>query len=156
VIVGPETAGETTKTMTLDAPPPGEGFWTATLANVAEAISTAEIEAVSWTSVTKVVGRGEPFQVTVDAVVKPEPVRVKTKALPPAVAEPGSSLVSLGAGLLILSAKTFVAVAGVGCVLSLIFTVKLKSPDADGVPLKTPVPAAKVIPVGGDPALIDH
>ena len=142
--------------MTLDVPPPGEGLDTATLADVSEAISAAEIEAVSRTSVAKVVGRAEPFQVTVDAVVKPEPVRVKTKALPPTVAEPGSSLVSVGAGLLILSAKTIVVVAGVGCALSLIFTVKLKSPAADGVPLNTPVPAVRAIPVGGDPELIDH
>jgi len=149
-------AGETTKTTTPEVPPPGAGLLTATLANVVDAISLAVMEAVNRTLETKVVGRLEPFQVTVDAEVNPEPVRVKTKALPPAVAEAGSSLVSVGSGLLILNAKTFVAVAGVGCVLSLTITVKLKSPEANGVPLKTPVPGIKAIPVGSDPELIDH
>ena len=129
---------------------------TATLADIAEAISLAEIEAVSWTLLTKVVGRFEPFQVTVEAGVNPDPLSVKVKALPPALAEAGLSLVRTGSGLLIVRPKTLLVVPGVGCVLSLSLTVKLKSPVADGVPLKIPVPAVKETPGGGDPKLIDH
>ena len=155
-MVGPETGGETTNRNTLETPPPGEGLRTATLAADAEAMSVAEIEAVRRTLLMNVVGRSEPFQVTEEVAVNPEPVSVSVNALPPTVAELGLSPLKNGAGLLIRKARSLMAVPGVGRVLSLTLTVKLKSPPAEGVPLKTPVPGAKEIPAGGVPELIDH
>jgi len=40
--------------------------------------------------------------------------------------------------------------------LSVTRTVKSNVPAADGVPLITPEPGARVIPVGREPAEIDH
>jgi len=156
VIVGPATGGEITNGNTLETPPPGEGLLTATLTRIAEVISVAEIEADRRTLLMKVVGRLAPFQVTEEVAVKPEPVSVNVNALPPAVAAAGLRLLRTGTGLLIRTPRTLVAVPGVGRVLSLILTVKLKSPAVEGVPLKTPVPGANETPAGGDPELIDH
>ncbi len=40
--------------------------------------------------------------------------------------------------------------------LSLSLTVKVKSPGAEGVPPKTPVPRVKETPGGSDPELTNH
>ena len=49
--------------------------------------------------------------------------------------------------------STLLAVCAVGVVESLSCTVKLNAPEAVGVPEMTPVDAARVNPVGNEPAL---
>ena len=49
-----------------------------------------------------------------------------------------------------------VVVCGVGAVLSVTFTVKLKVPAAFGVPVIAPVAAVNDKPPGNAPLLIDH
>ncbi len=90
------------KVRLFDAPPPGAGLKTVMLAVPAVAMSVAGIAAVSWVSETKVVGRLAPFQRTTAPLTKPEPVTVRVKAAPPAVAVAGASELITGAGLLIV------------------------------------------------------
>ena len=54
-------------------------FATVTFADPAEAISAAEISAVSFVGLTNVVGRAEPFQFTTEALTKFVPVTVREK-----------------------------------------------------------------------------
>ncbi len=73
----------------LDVPPPGAGLNTVTVAVPVEAISDAEMSAVIVPGLTKVVGRAEPFQNTVELEMKLVSRTVSVKAEPPAVAELG-------------------------------------------------------------------
>ena len=73
----------------LELPPPGLGLLTVTEAVPAEAISLAEIEAVSVVALLKVVGRSDPFHRTVEPATKLDPETVRVKAGPPAFAEVG-------------------------------------------------------------------
>ena len=69
---------------------------TATVA--ALAISPAAMAAVSWVLLTKVVGRGLPPHWTDEPEIKFDPLTVKVKAAPPAVALVGEIEVMLGTG----------------------------------------------------------
>ena len=77
-------------------------------------ILLAETEAVSRPPLMKIVGRLEPFQVTTELAVKLEPVTVRVKLAPPAVAESGLIPVTTGTGLLIRKVKSLVPVPAVG------------------------------------------
>jgi hypothetical protein len=83
----------------VDVPPPGAGVTTVTLAVPAEAMSAAEMDALSCVALTKVVVRAVPFQFTVDAAANPVPLTVSVNALAPAVALLGLSELITGAGL---------------------------------------------------------
>src|SRR2546421_3141544 len=72
------------------------GFATVTCAVAADKMSAAVMAAVTWLAETKVVVRAEPFHLTVAPLKKPEPLTVRVKAAPPAVAEVGLRLVSAG------------------------------------------------------------
>jgi hypothetical protein len=85
-------------------PPPGAGVTTVMLGVPALAISVAKMLAVSWVALTNVVARGAPPIWTPDEATKLVPVTVRVEAGPPAVAVLGLRLVSVGAGLLTLSA----------------------------------------------------
>ena len=63
-------------------------------------------------------------------------------------------MVIVGAGL-IVNSKTLVAVSGVGVVLSVTWTVKLKVPVTFGVPEMAPAGARERL-VGRAPAVIDQ
>ena len=83
------------KVRALDAAPPG--FPTVTEAVPAAAMSVAGICAVSWVSLTKVVGvRSAPFQRTVTPLTKLLPFTVSVKPGPPATALLGESVVNVG------------------------------------------------------------
>jgi hypothetical protein len=77
-----------------DAAPPV--LATVTLAVPALAMSAAGTEAVTCVAETKVVVRAVPFQFTVEPLTNPEPVTVRVKVGPPAVAEFGDRLVITG------------------------------------------------------------
>jgi hypothetical protein len=98
----------------LEVPPPGEGLRTTTVAVPTTAISPAEIEEVSWVLLMKLVERLAPFQFTIESGVKLEPLTVRVKPLPPALAELGLRLVIAGTGLLIRRLKVLVTVFRVG------------------------------------------
>lgn len=114
MIVGVEPAGEIKKAKALDVPPPGEGLTTATVADPAEAISADGIDAVKLVLLMKVVGRLNPFQVTIEPDMNFEPVTARMKPGPPALTELGLSPVATGTGLLIRSVKALVVVDAVG------------------------------------------
>jgi hypothetical protein len=156
VIVSGAFAGRIVKVKALEGPPPGAGLRTATLAGTTEAISPAAIEVVNRVALTKVVCRLEPFQVTTESAVNFEPVTVRVKPLPAAVAEFGVIPARTGTGLLMRRPKSLVPEPGVGWVLSLTRRVKVKSPAVAGVPLKTPVPEVNVIPGGSRPDATDQ
>lgn len=67
-------------------------FTTVMLAVPAATIMPAVTEAVNWLTLTKLVLRGDPFQSTVEVLANPEPLTVRVKAGPPAVAELGDML----------------------------------------------------------------
>lgn len=80
-----------------------------------EAISAAEIAAVSFTLLLNVVVRSLPFQRTTELVTKPEPLTVRLKASPPAVPLAGESDAMAGTGLLtVKDCGSVVPPAGVG------------------------------------------
>lgn len=87
------------KVWAFDVPPPGVGLKTVTLADPADAMSEARMDALSWVEETYVVVRSDPFHRTVDNGTKLFPFTVRVNAAPPAVAEVGERLVVTGAGL---------------------------------------------------------
>jgi hypothetical protein len=96
VIAGTGFAAVIVNVTEFEIPPPGDGLNTVIVALPALAISLAEIEAVSWLALPKVVGRSAPFQRTRDEEMKLLPLTVSVKAAPPAVAEVGLMLVIAG------------------------------------------------------------
>src|SRR2546422_223578 len=87
------------KVSVLDVPPPGAGVKIVTLATPAVAMSAVVIAAVSCVLLMKVVIRLVPFHCTVDPLMKLEPLTVSVNDVPPAVAELGLKLLSVGTGL---------------------------------------------------------
>jgi hypothetical protein len=81
-----------------EVPPPGAGVKTVMSREPDEAMSVARIVAVSWVADTNVVVRLEPLTRTTELVVKPVPVAVRVKALPPADTVTGLMLESAGNG----------------------------------------------------------
>ena len=98
-IVGAPTL-VTVKVPAFDAPPPGVGVYTVTEALPAVEMSEASIAAVSRVEEAYVVARFEPFQRTTEPFTKLLPLTVSENAGPPAMAEFGLMLDSVGAGLL--------------------------------------------------------
>src|SRR5439155_13134505 len=92
----------TVKVCAAEVPPPGAGVTTVTEAVPVAARSAAGIAAVSCVALTKVVVRAAPFHWTVAPFTKPLPVSVSVKPAPPTMALDGDSVVSVGAGLLIV------------------------------------------------------
>lgn len=84
-----------------DVPPPGAGFETEIDAVPAVAMSLADIEAVSWLALIKVVVRVLPFHRTVLPLTKFDPLTVKVNVLLPACVELGLSVVIDGEGFVI-------------------------------------------------------
>ena len=116
------------------------------------AISDARIEAVSLIADTKVVLRFDPFQRTVEPVMKLEPFTVRAKAAPPAVAELGTRLVKVGTGLEAgLIVKTSVSEPVPKALVAL--SVTLETPAALGVPVIRPVTVLTDNPAGKPTAL---
>lgn len=83
-----------------DAPPPGDGFTTVTLAEPPTAMSAAVIAAVNWVELTNVVCLPLPFQFTAEFATKFEPVTASEKAAPPAAVFEGAKPVIVGTELL--------------------------------------------------------
>ena len=75
----------------LEVPPPGAGLAIAMDAVPGEAMSAAEIEAVSWDAAMNDVGRGLPFQSNTEPGTKPVPFTVKVKAAPPGATLAGTA-----------------------------------------------------------------
>ena len=101
VSVGPETALIVNDRLP-DAPPPGAGLVTATVAVPAVAISAAVMAAVNCVALTNVVVLAAALNFTTDVETKPVPLTVRVKAAPPAVALVGEREVAVGAGLLMV------------------------------------------------------
>jgi hypothetical protein len=89
---------KTEKFWAFEVPPPGDGVKTVTAVTAGVAISLPGIEAVSSVLLTKVVGRGEPFQRTSDVIAKPVPITDRVKAGPPAGVDAGLRRVTVGLG----------------------------------------------------------
>lgn len=87
-----------TKDSAREVPPPGAGLNTVTFTLAPEAMSLAEIAAVNWVELTKVVVRPVPFQRTLEPDMNDDPVTVSVKAAPPAVALVGEMEVRTGTG----------------------------------------------------------
>ena len=147
-------AGETVNVSAFDVLPPE--FATVTAAVPGEATSAAGIAAVSWELLRNVVVRFEPFHLTVELEAKLEPLTVKVRAGPPAFTEFGLILVSTGAPAETTRLKALVAVWGVGWPLSETWTVKLKVPEVEGLPPRTPVSDARAKPAGSEPVVMDQ
>src|SRR5450755_1975639 len=115
------------KVRALEAPPPGAGFFTVTVAVPAVAISAAWILAVTWPLFTKVVARAAPFHSTVQPDTRLAPFTVRVNAGPPCVALGGVSEASEGTGL---GATTFT--------LSEVVAVLPVGSPAEAVMVRTP------------------
>jgi hypothetical protein len=109
--------GETTRGNEFDMLPPGLMTLTVTVPGVA--MSLAGIEAVSCNALTKVVVRSAPFHLMVEPETKLDPLTVRGKPGPPALAIVGLILVSTGASTTTVKANVLVAVPGVGLRASL-------------------------------------
>src|SRR5215831_14005746 len=81
----------------LDTDP--SGFATVTCAVPAAAMSADPIAAVSWLALTNVVVRTLPFHRTLAPLTKFEPVTVSVNPAPPAGAELGDKVASVGPGV---------------------------------------------------------
>jgi hypothetical protein len=102
VIDGTGLPATIVKIMALDVPPPGVGLKTVTPAVPIAAISSGEIEVVSWLLLIKLVVLLELFHRTIEVLTKFEPFTVNVKAEPPGGIEAGERLVMDGEGLLIV------------------------------------------------------
>jgi hypothetical protein len=87
VNMGVGLRGTMVNTLAIDVPPPGKGVNTDTLAVLAETKSADSIAAPKVVPLMNVVPRLEPFQSTVELLMKPEPLMVKVKPGSPATAE---------------------------------------------------------------------
>jgi len=145
---------ETVNVRAFDVLPPG--FATVTLAVPVEAMSLAGIAAVSREALTNVVVRFDPFHLTVELETKFVPSTVKVKAGPPVGNVLGFRLVNTGPPAATARLKALVAVCGVGCPPSETRTVKLKLPEVEGVPLRTPVEVERASPAGSEPVVMDQ
>ena len=83
---GGAEGGEMVKLKAFDEPPPGVGLLTVMLAVLAETMSLAGMEAVSFVALLKVVVRSDPFHRTVAPETKLEPLTVRAKPGSPASA----------------------------------------------------------------------
>lgn len=80
-----------------------------------DAISLAEIEAVNWLLLRKVVGRASPFHCTMEPLTNFVPVTVKVKAVPPAGTLGGEREVIAGRRIVMLKLRALeVPPPGVG------------------------------------------
>src|SRR5882672_1888238 len=75
--------GPTVKKMAFDPPPPGDGLTTSTKVVPVNAMSAAEIDAVSWPADTKVVGGAADLKRTWEPLTKLLPLTVSVNASPP-------------------------------------------------------------------------
>jgi hypothetical protein len=75
----------------MELPPPGLGLTTVTEAVDALAMSDSRTAAVNWKLLTKVVGRGLPFQFTTEAETNPAPFTVRVNPAPPGAVASGTS-----------------------------------------------------------------
>jgi hypothetical protein len=78
---------------------------TVIVADPCEAMRVAVTAAVNWVPLTKVVVRAEPFQRIDELAVKPEPLTVRVKFLPPAGAVEGFRLVIVRASAVMVKAE---------------------------------------------------
>lgn len=88
-----------------EAPPPGEGFDTVTLAVPGVVTSAAVTVAVSFELLTKAVVRPVPFHNTVAPLTKLPPFTVNVNLALPAITVDGDREVALGTGLLMAKAR---------------------------------------------------
>ena len=88
----------TTKVCMAEVPPPGPGVTTVTCALPAAAMSLAGIAAVNCVALPNVVVRFVPFHCTLEELKKFEPVTVRVKAPPPALALAGAIEDRVGTG----------------------------------------------------------
>ena len=102
VIDGTGLPAAIVKIVALDVPPPGVGLKTVTPPVPIAAMSAAEIEAVSWLLLIKLVVLSELFHRTIEVLTKFEPFTVKVNAEPPGGMEAGERLVMDGERLLIV------------------------------------------------------
>lgn len=90
----------TLKFSLFETPPPGEGFVTTTGYEPVDAMSLAESEIVSCDAFTKLAVWDTPLKVTVEAVVRPDPLIVSVCDCDPAACSVGDRDVIDGTGLL--------------------------------------------------------
>jgi hypothetical protein len=109
VIAGTGFAATIESVTAFDVPPPGAGLTTVTVAVLIAVMSLAGIAAVTWVSLTKLVGRSDPFQRTTEFKTKPVPFTMSVKAGPPAPARFGLIVVIAGTGfaLVIVNVTAF-------------------------------------------------
>jgi hypothetical protein len=102
-------------------------------------------------------GSAPALRLQLYGAVPPLAVKVALYTVPcvPPVNEPVVILTG-GIDALIVRLNALVAACAVGAVESVTFTVKLKVPEAVGVPEMTPLDAVKVNPEGSEPELILH
>jgi hypothetical protein len=91
----------------FELPPPGNELKTLMFIIPGSAMSSAEIDACICVLETNIVGRFKPFHLTTDPCMKFVPVTVSEKPAPPARAEDGLRLVTLGTGLIIENGNEF-------------------------------------------------
>jgi hypothetical protein len=114
-LVIPGTGLLIVKVSVLEVPPPAPGLNAATDAVPAVAISAAVIDALSRFAFMKVVNRSDPFHRTTEVGIKFDPLTVRLKPAPPAVALDGLRLVRTGTPDLIVKVNALeVPPPGVG------------------------------------------
>src|SRR5271163_2490703 len=99
------------KVKSPEVPPPGVALITETLAQPNVVSSDLSTVAVSWVSLTIVVGSAVAFQFTTDPLSKYCPFTVSVRVSEPDGAKAGDSEATLGTGLYSVPETTVVAVA---------------------------------------------
>src|ERR1700735_2343674 len=86
------------KGIASEVPPPGAGLITSTISEPSEVMSAAGTIAVNSVELTNVVGRADPPKLTMELVMKLDPLTVSVKAAPPAAVVFGEMVLTIGLG----------------------------------------------------------
>lgn len=136
-----------------DVPPPGAGFVTVTFVVLTVRISEAGTAEVNCVELLNVVALAAPLKFTTELDTKPDPLTVRVKAEPPAIALAGESDASTGAGLFTLKTNGLEVLPPGGGFVTVTFTDPTKAISVAEIAAVSWVEVLNVVTLAAPPKL---